>query len=949
MDSSIMKFLEEDEDETMHSGADVEAFTAALNRDIEEAVSHGSGSTSSQFQPPWQPTSNNENTVQNQLESVGIQREQHSFEGGLKQPESGSDNQQQEDNSSQGQVPPPQHEQPPPKEICQDIPQIHPAMGSQCHQTTPMDIAKPGGKGPAIGMNNQHAFSSVMKNQQVIAQEVGNHPHMETPISSQHLVGSGVNSRRLVRLSMLQHSPTSGMINQQSMAIGTNNQQPVSMGISTQQPMAIAMGLNNQQSVDIRTNKRKSVAMGSSNQQSLGVGIKNQQSNPQAFNSGLSGQQAMSMGVANQQANLLNHGKQVPFALLLPIIEPLLDGDRSEQLKTLYQALKNNEIRKDAFVRDMRNIVGDQMLKMAMVRLHQQAARDAAARQHMPGPSKVQVPAESSDSTLDNNGLQPYEDGRQGDSHNMQATQMSSSYFSASMQEREHPTYPVQGLNKRQQQHLHFSQPTFPKFGSIGKNHPPFQTSNVTTSAASLKQSHDSQRRQIPVHHNNAVQWRTGNSKEQKNLVPLSTGDQTNNQQQRFYLSASHGLSSVPIVHAERENIDRGNPKNDGFEMQSYKLGFSASTSQMDRNLLVPSVPSPIAAANSSKTPTKNPLVGENKPLEALGSSLPPSSKKQKVSGCALLDQSIEQLNDVTAVSGVNLREEEEQLFSGLKEDTQVSEASRRVVQEEEDRLILQKIPLQKKLAEIMAKSGLMSIGSDVEKCLSLCVEERMRGLMSSLIRLSKQRVDIEKPRHRTFITTDVRRKIVGINQKVRVEWEKKQAEEGKLQKLNEPEGSDGEKEKDQSRARPLKVVANKEEDEKMRATAANVAARAAVGGDDMLYKWQLMAEQARQKREGLTDGVTGSQADKDVSRKTLTVGKGARDHQEAEKRSQLSSSPGTVRKLGRNQVIMAQNRVARAMSVKDVIAVLEREPQMSRSTLIYSLYDKIRSESSAG
>lgn len=31
------------------------------------------------------------------------------------------------------------------------------------------------------------------------------------------------------------------------------------------------------------------------------------------------------------------------------------------------------------------------------------------------------------------------------------------------------------------------------------------------------------------------------------------------------------------------------------------------------------------------------------------------SSKKQKVSG-AFLDQSIEQLNDVTAVSGVNLR-----------------------------------------------------------------------------------------------------------------------------------------------------------------------------------------------------------------------------------------------------------------------------------------------------
>lgn len=45
-------------------------------------------------------------------------------------------------------------------------------------------------------------------------------------------------------------------------------------------------------------------------------------------------------------------------------------------------------------------------------------------------------------------------------------------------------------------------------------------------------------------------------------------------------------------------------------------------------------------------------------------------------------------------------------------------------------------------------------------------------------------------------------------------------------------------------------MQANKDKDDKMWATAANVAARAAVGGDDMLSQWQLMAEQARQKHE---------------------------------------------------------------------------------------------------
>ncbi|GJY94183.1 serine carboxypeptidase-like protein [Tanacetum coccineum] len=77
------------------------------------------------------------------------------------------------------------------------------------------------------------------------------------------------------------------------------------------------------------------------------------------------------------------------------------------------------------------------------------------------------------------------------------------------------------------------------------------------------------------------------------------------------------------------------------------------------------------------------------------------------------------QLNDVTAVSGVNLRVEEEQLFSGAKEDSRVSKASRKIIQEEE-RLILQKNPLQKKLAEMLAKCGVKTASNDLERCLTL-------------------------------------------------------------------------------------------------------------------------------------------------------------------------------------------------------------------------------------
>lgn len=57
----------------------------------------------------------------------------------------------------------------------------------------------------------------------------------------------------------------------------------------------------------------------------------------------------------------------------------------------------------------------------------------------------------------------------------------------------------------------------------------------------------------------------------------------------------------------------------------------------------------------------------------------------------------------------------------------------------------------------------------------------------------------------------------------------------------------------------------NKEEDDKIRTTAANLAARAAFGGDDMLSKWQLMA-QARQKLEEGPEITSSSQASKDAS-----------------------------------------------------------------------------------
>ncbi|KAL6995405.1 hypothetical protein U1Q18_005542 [Sarracenia purpurea var. burkii] len=810
MDPSIMKLLEEDEDETMHSGADVEAFTAALNRDIEGDTSTSQRSDSdsaplsqgsNQLFPQWQSSSQDENTNgQNQQNrNRAPQQEQHSSEIELKQ-----------------------------------------------HGSVPEN-----------------------RNQQ---------------IDTSH---------------ELNHIPL----------------QPIRPQDDCQQRQGEQSGLLFSQTMGIQNSERNSVHIREQDR-THNPEIESQFPRLQK----MANQQSMA---AEQAMNPMNRGKQVPFAMLLPVLQPQLDKEKGMQLNTIYTKLKKNEISKDGFVRHMRAIVGDQMLKMAVYKLQVQAARNSqtgpnqlslqsqasAQPQHMKMPSvganqgnapqsfaqlhqrgitsladmshipssAAQLKTYSSSEITDDIGPKSREMEWQSDS-----SQMSSSSLSNINQERERPTIPIQGLSKQQQQHLHFSQASFPVDGSTGGSYRPFSGANVSSSASSLKhQPPDSQLRQGPVHQN---------------------------------------------------------------------IGATQFGTSTQSNSRISSATSLVGPGSNAKTPPKKPSSGQKKPLEPLGSSPPLSSKKQKVSG-AFLDQSIEQLNDVTAVSGVNLREEEEQLFSGPKEDSQVSEASRRVVQEEEDRQILQKIPLQKKLAEIISKCGLKSTSNDVERCLSLCVEERMRGLISNLIRLSKQRVDIEKRRHQTVFTSDVQQQIMAMNQKAREEWDKKKTEAEILQKLDDSEsngGVDGDKEKDEGRVKALK--ANKEEDDKMRTTAANVAARAAVGGDDMLSKWQLMAEQARQKREGVTDVSSASQPANDVSRKLLSTSeKNERDNQEAEKRGQPTATvtSGPSRKFSRNQV-MSQPKVARSISIKDVIAVLEREPQMSKTTLMYRLYEKTRVDSVA-
>lgn len=633
--------------------------------------------------------------------------------------------------------------------------------------------------------------------------------------------------------------------------------------------------------------------------------------------------------------------KQVPFAALLPTLMNQLDKDRALQLRTLYARLKKNEIPKEGFTRHMKDIVGDQMLRMAVSKLQQV--------NYNQGKIGIQAP-----STEINN------QKSQSDPRAVHLNQLPSS-ASGTLGS----SVPVQGLTKHPQHQMQHPPSSFPMYTTSGSFHS-FPGPNTNASGSTLRPHlHDSHMRHVAHNQPMGSTGLGGPPQSTTNMMtmpkferPSSVNDPSRVQggaTSHFQNSSSLPLNSAPgqgssVSHVKQESVDQSFEKNNAasmtsnedLEKESSRMVLSTPNNMAPASSVSPSMTTQLDASTTmnsrgplgtsqgganARMPPKKPSVGQKKPLETLGSSPPPPSKKQKVAGNSM-DQSIEQLNDVTAVSGVNLREEEEQLFSGAKEDGRVSEASRRVVHEEEERLILQKNPLQRKLAEIMAKAGLKQISNDVERCLSLCVEERMRGLLSHIIRLSKQRVDAEKSRHRTFITSDIRLQINEMNQKVKEEWEKKQAEAEKLKKPSESEEGDGgvDSEKDKEDNRSKGVKGNKEDDDKMRTTAANVAARAAVGGDDAFLKWQLMAE-ARQK--------SVSEAGKDGNQKTTSGGgKNSKDRQDGGRR--FSGTGG--RRVGKNQGSSLQPKVVRTISVKDVVAVLEREPQMSKSTLMYRL-----------
>ncbi|XWS32134.1 hypothetical protein CRYUN_Cryun23aG0135000 [Craigia yunnanensis] len=217
--------------------------------------------------------------------------------------------------------------------------------------------------------------------------------------------------------------------------------------------------------------------------------------------------------MGNQQTS---GGKQAYFSVLMPTLLPQLDKDRAMQLHTLYTKFQEYEITKEVFIRHMRDIVGNEKLRLAVNKVSSQTSVQqnnprkpsfTAGISQFPGPhsfaqllkKSLNSPANSSHASssvvsgltdssypsIDNNAQNSREMDHQSDSHSgVLGSQISSSSSIAVNQERDFPSISGQGLDKQQQQHW-----------------ASYSASDVNTTGSSLKsQPLDSQTRQLILH-----------------------------------------------------------------------------------------------------------------------------------------------------------------------------------------------------------------------------------------------------------------------------------------------------------------------------------------------------------------------------------------------------------------------------------------------------------------
>ncbi|GAQ84901.1 Transcription initiation factor TFIID subunit [Klebsormidium nitens] len=285
-------------------------------------------------------------------------------------------------------------------------------------------------------------------------------------------------------------------------------------------------------------------------------------------------------------------------------------------------------------------------------------------------------------------------------------------------------------------------------------------------------------------------------------------------------------------------------------------------------------------------------LGGVKRPSAAAGAQQPAQKKQQR-------DDDVTRLQDVTAVAGLDLEQEAQQsmALAGPIGDSSANEEARLRIAEEEDRLFVNEAVLRARASGLAAKRGIPRVGEDVYKCLSMAVEDRLRGMLHRLVKLSKQRTDVRKGRFFTYTHYNTREEVLKIRTREEAVFGAREAREQEklrqmLAKKNKGPLTDPELEKRRQDALKLK----EKDEEKRRAEAAMSTAMAALGKSSL-------ARFTANYGKGVAKGPAGPSAKPPTAANPPTA-----TPPSAAAPTPIPSAPATPRFLGSNSRTPASN-----------------------------------------
>eukprot|EP00963_Diacronema_lutheri_P005297 scaffold412_cov311-Pavlova_lutheri.AAC.9 len=315
-----------------------------------------------------------------------------------------------------------------------------------------------------------------------------------------------------------------------------------------------------------------------------------------------------------------------------------------------------------------------------------------------------------------------------------------------------------------------------------------------------------------------------------------------------------------------------------------------------------PSMAPPVAP------PAAAPVVGTKRPDPPVSHPGPPAKKATE----AKKSTGEEEL-DILKGAGVNLEEETQALVAGLHAGgaRTGTESYEKISEESWVRIK----PLKMMLGKVMEKFDIKSVDDDVLRLVSLATKARFSHFLERLVILARQRSNAETDGIPHAPTWDPRREVLRIERREREKVRKRQeAEREALLRAAEAKKL---KEDDQEKLQK----ALQEREDRTRTAAANKAAMSAFGKDAKWAKWGKVA------------GSKTKKEDKAAAEEELAL-KG-RPRKSPMKHAEDQTPTLAPRVLPASFKSRSVN-----VSLKDCIALMEREPCYAKSTTLFKLYE---------